>query len=179
MAPRSAHYIGELEEVLPRWTIRAEGPVDKFALGDVRREDARPAEAPYSSYTPSPEEPFMNCKMRNYFRQNLLAWRDALLRESVGAIENLKDGGNIEKDISDRATIETERALQFKTGARAANLIVKINAALQSIEDGTYGYCEETGEPIGFSRLVARPIATLSIEARERHERVEKTHLTR
>ena len=128
------------------------------------------------NYRPSNDEPFMTPIMREYFRQKLLRWRADLLDESSGTIRQLQEGGNIEPDIADRASIETERSLQLRTRDRARKLIVKIDEAMARIDNGSYGYCEETHEPINISRLVARPIATLSVEAQERHERMEKTH---
>jgi DnaK suppressor protein len=127
-------------------------------------------------YRPSDDEPFMNELHREYFRQKLLSWRNELLREADETLQHLQEGGAQEADIADRATTETDRSLELRTRDRARKLIAKIDAALQRIEDGAYGYCEETGEPIGIKRLEARPIATLSIEAQERHERMERTH---
>ncbi len=134
-----------------------------------------PADIP-EGYRPSEDEPFMNPVMLEHFRQKLLAWRASLLDESTATIEHLREGGDVEPDPADRATIETNRALELRTRERARKLIAKIDEALQRIEDGTYGFCQETNEPIGISRLEARPIATLSIEAQERHERMERTH---
>lgn len=114
--------------------------------------------------------------MKEYFRQKLLRWRTELLRESNETLQSLQDGGLQEPDIADRASAETDRALELRTRDRERKLIAKIDAALQRIEDDEYGYCEETGEPIGVRRLEARPIATLSLEAQERHERLERTH---
>jgi len=127
-------------------------------------------------YKPTKKEPFMNNKMKEYFRQKLLVWKAELLHESNDTIQNLQEGGSLEPDIADRASIETERSLELRTRDRARKLITKIDEALDRIENGTYGYCMETDEPISLSRLEARPIATLSIEAQERHERLEKTH---
>ena len=119
----------------------------------------------------------MNEQMKEYFRLKLLAWRDELLRESGETLSHLQqEGGAQESDLADRATTETDRALELRTRDRERKLISKIDAALERIVDGAYGYCEETGEPIGVRRLDARPIATLSIEAQERHERLERTH---
>jgi len=129
-----------------------------------------------ASYRPSEKEPFMNPKMREYFRQRLLTWRHELVDESNETLQLLQQGGALEADIADRATVEAERALELRTRDRARKLITKIDEALKRIEDGTYGFCEDTNEPISLSRLEARPIATLSIEAQERHERMEKTH---
>lgn len=117
----------------------------------------------------------MNPRQREYFRQKLLTWRAELLHESSETLANLQDGGLQEPDLTDRASAETDRALELRTRDRARKLISKIDAALRRIEDGSYGYCEETDEPISLKRLEARPIATLSIEAQERHERMERT----
>jgi DnaK suppressor protein len=128
-------------------------------------------------YQPTDTEPFMNEIMKEYFRQKLLAWREELLRESGATLSHLQqEGGAQEADLADRATTETDRALELRTRDRERKLISKIDSALERIADGAYGYCEETGEPIGVRRLDARPIATLSIEAQERHERLERTH---
>ena len=127
-------------------------------------------------YRPTDDEPFMNEVQREYFRQKLLSWRSELLREADETLQHLQEGGSQEADIADRATTETDRSLELRTRDRARKLIAKIDAAIQRIEDGAYGYCEESGEPIGIKRLEARPIATLSIEAQERHERMERTH---
>ncbi|MDX2223531.1 MAG: RNA polymerase-binding protein DksA [Rhodospirillaceae bacterium] len=118
----------------------------------------------------------MNPRQLEYFRRKLQIWRLELLKESEITLESLQEGGLQEPDIADRASAEMERALELRTRDRARKLIAKIDSALQRIEDGTYGYCEETGEPISLKRLEARPIATLSIEAQERHERMERTH---
>jgi len=127
-------------------------------------------------YRPSEDEPFMNPLMLEYFRQRLVSWRAELLTESTETLMQLQEGGSSEPDLSDRATSETNRSLELRTRDRARKLIAKIDEALQRIEDGSYGFCEDTQEPIGLSRLEARPIATLSLEAQERHERMEKTH---
>jgi len=127
-------------------------------------------------YKPSPKEEFMNPKMIEYFRQKLLDWKNELLRESSDTLENLQEGGVLEPDIADRASVETDRALELRTRDRARKLISKIDSALERVADGSYGFCEETHEPISIPRLEARPIATLSIDAQERHERMEKTH---
>jgi DnaK suppressor protein len=113
--------------------------------------------------------------MREYFRQRLLTWRDELLDDSVGTLSTLQEAG-ADPDYADRASAETNRTLELRTSDRARKLIQKIDEALERLKDGSYGYCEETHEPIGLSRLEARPIATLSLEAQERHERLEKTH---
>ena len=127
-------------------------------------------------YRPSEDEALMNEAMKEYFRQKLLLWRAELLRESDETLQHLQEGGLQEPDIADRASAEADRALELRTRDRERKLIAKIDAAIARIEDGSYGYCEETGEPIGIRRLEARPIATLSIEAQERHERLERTH---
>jgi DnaK suppressor protein len=127
-------------------------------------------------YRPSDAEEFMNPLQVEYFRRKLLRWRSELLKEADDTLTSLQNGGLQEPDLTDRASAETDRALELRTRDRARKLIGKIDAALERIENGTYGYCEETGEPISLRRLEARPIATLSIEAQERHERMEKTH---
>lgn len=128
------------------------------------------------SYRPTEKEPFMNPRMREYFRQKLIDWRAEILAETGETLEKLRADTGQEPDIADRAATETERSVELRTRDRARKLIAKVDAALERIEDGSYGYCEETGEPITIKRLEARPIATLSIEAQERHERHERTH---
>ena len=127
-------------------------------------------------YKPSADEEYMNEMQVEYFRQKLLDWKKSLLAQSQDMLEELRQGGLNQPDELDRASMETDKALDLRTKDRARKLISKINDALKRIEDGTYGYCEETGEPIGVERLEARPVATLSIEAQERHERMEKTY---
>lgn len=127
-------------------------------------------------YRPSDDEPFMNERQQEYFRQKLLAWKEEILEESRSTIASLQQDTVAEADLADRATSETDRALELRTRDRQRKLIAKIDSALRRIEDGSYGYCEETGEPISLSRLDARPIATLSLEAQERHERRERVH---
>ena len=127
-------------------------------------------------YRPSDDEEFMNPLQVEYFRQKLLCWRAQLLAESSDTLQHLKEESLLKPDLTDRASLETERAIELRTRARERKLISKIDAALSRIDDGTYGYCEETDEPIGIHRLEARPIATLSIEAQKRHERMERTH---
>ncbi len=130
----------------------------------------------HEGYRPADDEPFMNVRQTEYFRRKLLGWKDDILRESRGTITNLQADTSSHPDLADRATSETDRALELRTRDRQRKLICKIDAALRRIEDGSYGYCEETGEPIGLARLDARPIATLSVEAQERHERRERVH---
>ncbi|HLJ65704.1 MAG TPA: RNA polymerase-binding protein DksA [Stellaceae bacterium] len=127
-------------------------------------------------YRPTEEEEFMNPLQLEYFRQKLLRWRAELLAESTETLHHLKEESLAEADLTDRASLEAERALELRTRDRERKLISKIDAALERIEDGSYGFCEETDEPIGIRRLEARPIATLSLEAQERHERMERTH---
>ena len=126
------------------------------------------------NYKPTEKEEYMNPKMLEYFRQKLLRQKSELLSESKETLDNLNDGGMQEPDIADRATAETDRALEFRARDRERKLINKIDEAIARIESGEYGYCEETGDPIGVKRLDARPIATLTIEAQERHERQER-----
>ena len=127
-----------------------------------------------TDYKPSDREAFMNPVMLEYFRWKLLSWRDDLLNESNETLQTLQEGSMLQADIADRASTETDRSLQLRTRDRARKLISKIDEALERIESGTYGYCEETRETISLRRLDARPIATLSLEAQERHERMEK-----
>ncbi|MGE0754471.1 MAG: RNA polymerase-binding protein DksA [Alphaproteobacteria bacterium] len=126
------------------------------------------------SYTPSAKEDYMNKKQLDYFRQKLLAWRAELLEESQETINSLKEENWREPDLSDRASLETEAGVELRTRNRYLKLIGKIDAALNRIENGEYGYCEVTGDPIGLKRLEARPIATMTVEAQERHEKMEK-----
>ncbi len=128
------------------------------------------------AYRPSEDEPFMNDRQKEYFRQKLISWKEEILEESQGTINNLQEDNNHLPDIADRASSETEKALELRTRDRQRKVISKIDAALRRIETGEYGYCEETGEPIALRRLDARPIATLSLEAQERHERSERVH---
>jgi len=126
-------------------------------------------------YRPSEDEPFMNDRQREYFRRKLLDWKDEILRSSRETLENLQESAQ-HPDLTDRASSESDRALELRARDRQRKLISKIDAALERIEDGSYGYCEETGEPISVKRLDARPIATLSVEAQERHEKREKIY---
>jgi DnaK suppressor protein len=127
-------------------------------------------------YKPSDDEEFMNPRQRRYFKEKLLRWRSELLAESNETLLSLQEGDLQKPDIADRASAEADRALELRTRDRARKLIAKIDAALKRVDDGSYGYCEETGEPISLKRLEARPIATMSLEAQERHERMERTH---
>ncbi len=126
-------------------------------------------------YRPSEDEPFMNERQRTYFRKRLLDWKDEILQSSRTTLENLQESEQ-HPDLTDRASSETDRALELRARDRQRKLIAKLDAALERIEDGSYGYCEETGEPISLKRLDARPIATLSLEAQERHERRERIY---
>jgi DnaK suppressor protein len=129
-----------------------------------------------AEYRPSEDEDFMNERQRDYFKQKLLNWKEDILRESRETLSHLQSETENHPDLADRASSETDRALELRTRDRQRKLISKIDEALRRIEDGSYGYCEETGEPIGVARLDARPIATLSLEAQERHERRERVH---
>jgi len=129
-----------------------------------------------SDYRPLDSEPFMNERQRDYFRRKLIAWREEIIRESRETLNVLQTEKENHPDLTDRASFETDRAVELRARDRQRKLIAKINAAIARIEDGSYGYCEETGEPISLRRLEARPIATLSIEAQERHERNERVH---
>ncbi|GAB1581562.1 RNA polymerase-binding protein DksA [Phyllobacterium phragmitis] len=127
-------------------------------------------------YRPTEDEPFMNERQKSYFRAKLIAWKNDILREARETLEALQQENANHPDLADRASSETDRAIELRARDRQRKLIAKIDAALQRIDDGTYGFCEETGEPISLKRLDARPIATLSIEAQERHERREKVY---
>jgi DnaK suppressor protein len=126
------------------------------------------------NYRPTEKEPFMNDRQKEYFRLKLLAWKDEILKESKLTLQALQEENVNHPDLADRASSETDRAIELRARDRQRKLIAKIDAALQRIEDNTYGYCEDTGEPISLKRLEARPIATLSVEAQERHEKREK-----
>lgn len=127
-------------------------------------------------YEPSEDEDFMNPMQLEFFRQMLLEWKADLVREAGETLNHLTEGNLQQPDMADRASLETDHQIELRTRDRERKLISKIDSALSRIEDGSYGYCEETDEPIGLRRLMARPIATLSLEAQERHERLERTH---
>ena len=129
-----------------------------------------------SKYRPSEKEKFMNPRQREFFRRRLLGWREELVRDAKGTIQNLQEDDGQAPDIADRATTESERSIELRARDRQRKLVAKIDAALGRINDGSYGFCDDTGEPIGLKRLEARPIATLSIEAQERHERLERVY---
>ena len=126
------------------------------------------------NYKPTQKEKFMNAKMKEYFRQKLVSWKNELLKESSQTLNNLQNENEAKPDITERASEEIDRSFELRTRDRERKLINKIDAALQRIEDGSYGYCDETGDPISIKRLEARPVATLSLEAQEMHERAEK-----
>ena len=127
------------------------------------------------NYKPTEKEKFVSARQREYFRRKLLSWREELLDESSETLKNMQEESLAEPDMADRASLESDRALELRTRDRQRKLISKIDEALERLEAGEYGYCEETGEPISLKRLEARPIATLSVEAQERHERMERT----
>jgi DnaK suppressor protein len=168
----------------------SEGSVPLFAIVPGSQGDYRPPTArqlrvgtdPMMStisdadYRPSEDEPFMNERQREYFRRKLLAWKQDILREAQDTIANLQAENENHPDLADRASSETDRAIELRARDRQRKLISKIDSALSRIEDGSYGFCEETGEPISLKRLDARPIATLSLEAQERHERRERVY---
>ena len=128
------------------------------------------------AYRPSDEEPFMNERQREYFRRKLMSWKTEILREAQETLVALQTESENHPDLADRASSETDRAIELRARDRQRKLIAKIDSAIARIDDGTYGYCEETGEPISLARLEARPTATLSLEAQERHERRERVH---
>ena len=129
-----------------------------------------------ADYVPSDDEPFMNDQQKEFFRLKLQDWKDSILDQSRDTVQAMQDDTTNIPDLADRASVETDRALELRTRDRQRKLIAKIDAALRRIEDGSYGYCEVTGDPISLKRLAARPIATLSLEAQEMHERREKVH---
>jgi DnaK suppressor protein len=147
-------------------TLESATPHDTTSVSDVIAGDYRPSE----------DEPYMNARQAEYFRRKLLSWRDDILRGSDVTLKQLREEDMRLPDQSDWASAEIQRSFELRTRDRERKLLSKIDAALKRIEDGSYGYCEETQEPIGIRRLEARPIATLSIEAQERHERREKTY---
>jgi DnaK suppressor protein len=168
----AAKAVAKAARKAPARSIAAKVPSGK-KLTDTAR--TQPVELP-PDYRPSEDEPFMNGMQRAYFRQKLLAWKEDIIRQTRETLAGLHEDSSQHADIADRATSETDRALELRARDRQRKLIAKIDAALARIEDGTYGYCEETGEPIGLRRLDARPIATLSLEAQERHERRERVY---
>jgi DnaK suppressor protein len=127
-------------------------------------------------YRPTEDEPFMNERQREYFRRKLIRWKSDILKEAQETLATLQSENENHPDLADRASSETDRAIELRARDRQRKLIAKIDAALSRIEDGSYGYCEETGDPISLKRLEARPIATLSLEAQERHERNERVY---
>ncbi|MDE0725898.1 MAG: RNA polymerase-binding protein DksA [Alphaproteobacteria bacterium] len=129
-----------------------------------------------SNYRPTEREKFMNSKQQEFFRRRLLGWRDEIVRDTKDTIQDLQDDDGQAPDIADRATTESERSIVLRARDRQRKLVAKIDAALDRIDEGSYGFCDDTGEPIGIRRLEARPIATLSIEAQERHERRERVY---
>lgn len=148
----------------------------KGELSTVSGKKKKPTATDLRDYRPTESEPFMNDRQKEYFRRKLVEWKSDILKESKYTLEQLQEESLHLPDIADRASSETDKAIELRTRDRQRKLISKIDAALRRIETGDYGYCEETGEPIGIRRLEARPIATLSLEAQERHERSEKVH---
>jgi DnaK suppressor protein len=170
----SQYTFGKLHaiKVLTRLQERATSRVNSQSrLGDACMKIDLPPD-----YVPSELEEFMNPIQMEYFRRQLLNWRTQLIEEAENTLHALQSDSLAQPDWTDRASMETDRALELRTRDRARKLIVKINEALTRVEDGSYGFCEETAQPIGIRRLMARPIATLSIEAQERHERMERSH---
>ena len=157
----------------PSPAVGTNGASRPSPAGGKGKAAAKPIVLP-EGYRPSENEPFMNERHKLYFRTKLLTWKEEIVRQNRETLHVLHEDSAQHADIADRATSETDRALELRARDRQRKLIAKIDAALARIEDGSYGYCEETGEPIGLKRLEARPIATLSLEAQERHERREK-----
>lgn len=148
----------------------------KGELSTVTVKKKKPAATDLKDYRPTETEAFMNERQKEYFRRKLVDWKNDILKESKFTLEQLQEESLHLPDIADRASSETDKAIELRTRDRQRKLISKIDSALRRIETGDYGFCEETGEPIGIRRLEARPIATLSLEAQERHERAEKVH---
>src|ERR1700754_3939052 len=148
----------------------------RAASSDKKNGHSTAAVVDKKNYRPTDKEPFMNERQREYFREKLLAWKEDILKEAKETLQHLQDENQNHPDLADRASSETDRAIELRARDRQRKLINKIDAALHRIDDGSYGYCEETGEPIGVKRLEARPIATLSVEAQERHERRERVY---
>lgn len=144
--------------------------------GRQKGADMKPEVFLPDDYRPAEDEPFMNERQLEYFRRKLLVWKEELLEQSAETLEGLQDSARNVPDIADRASEETDRALELRTRDRQRKLVAKIDAALRRIEQGEYGYCEMTGEPISLKRLDARPIATMTLEAQEKHERRERVH---
>ena len=160
----------------PAGAKAAGGKIAKSALSETIKVGKSQVKQDAGVYMPSDNEPFMNERHKEYFRRKLLSWKEEILRESRETLTALQTENENHPDLADRASSETDRAIELRARDRQRKLIAKIDAALIRIDDGTYGYCEETGEPISLKRLDARPIATLSIEAQERHERRERVY---
>ena len=144
------------------------------AVSSVDEAGKAPAPVNDDDYRPSADEPFMNPRQLEYFRKKLLRWKDDILREAAGTLQHLQSESLREPDVTDRASSETDWSIELRTRDRQRKLIAKIDAAVRRLYDGEYGYCEVTGEPISLARLEARPIATMTLEAQEKHERIER-----
>jgi DnaK suppressor protein len=155
---------------------RFRGERGQTALGEWKAMSAKSEIELPAGYVPADDEPFMSDRQKEFFRRKLMDWKEDILRESQSTIDNLQADLGALPDLADRASTETDRSLELRARDRQRKLISKIESALRRIEEDTYGYCEETGEPIGIGRLIARPVATLSLEAQERHERKERVH---
>ena len=174
---RPALYKGAREpESSPKHGVHMRSEKNKNTAVALLDKNAIAAPDKTKSYRPSDKEPFMNERQREYFRNKLWQWKEDILKEAKETLQHLQDENQNHPDLADRASSETDRAIELRARDRQRKLIAKIDAALQRLEDGTYGYCEETGEPISLRRLEARPIATMSIEAQERHERRERVY---
>lgn len=156
---------------MERWRITACQMLTCMGGAEMKQDNFLP-----DDYTPAEDEPFMNDRQLEYFRRKLIAWKNDLLEDSKDTIEGLQGNARNIPDIADRASEETDRALELRTRDRQRKLVSKIDAAIRRIDEGEYGYCEVTGDPISLKRLDARPIATMTLEAQERHERREKVH---
>ena len=180
LAPAKAAIVVPVKVAPPARTIASAKPAEsKKTEGGTKKMAARAKISDIvlpPGYRPAETEPFMNEMHRAYFRKRLIEWKDDILRQTRETLAILHEDSTQHADLADRATSETDRATELRTRDRQRKLISKIDAAMSRIEDGTYGFCEDTGEPIGLKRLDARPIATLSVEAQERHERREKVY---
>jgi DnaK suppressor protein len=161
-----------------RYKLAREQGFASILDGETMRSEKKNGHSALSekTYRPTDKEPFMNDRQREYFREKLFAWKEDIVKEAKETLAHLQAENENHPDLADRASSETDRAIVLRARDRQRKLIAKIDAALARLDDGTYGYCEETGEPIAIKRLEARPIATLSVEAQERHERRERIY---
>ena len=174
LRPRRPRFRLRCGQLIPIYAPEPDYSFNQVFAMSPKTVQAVPSLAP--DYKPSAKEEYMSPPQLEYFRRKLIAWKEDILRESKQTLHHIQEETLQQPDITDRASLETDMALELRTRDRERKLIAKIDAALERIEQGEYGYCEETGQPIGLPRLEARPIATLCLEAQERHERHERTH---